>query len=125
MATYKGFSFKNWQHNKSFKLNDVELVKQNLKNHIFTDRGSRVGQRGFGTNIKDLLFEPFTDNLVVLISDQVREVISYDPRVVLQSGDDYRVVPDHINHKLHIAARLFFVELDLTDILQINLEFES
>ena len=124
-ALYKGFSFKNWQRNKSFTLTDVELVKQDLLNHIFTRRGERVGQRGFGTIIQDLLFEPFDNDTVVLISGQVQSVIDYDPRVVIASEDDYQVIADFNTNVLLISARLFYVELDLSDILQINLEFES
>ena len=85
---YKGFSFKNWQRNKSFVLTNVELVKQDLLNHIFTRRGERVGQRGFGTVIQDLIFEPFDDNTVVTASDQIKSVIAFDPRVILQSEND-------------------------------------
>jgi len=124
-ALYKGFSFKNWQSSKSFTLTDVDLVKRDLLNHIFTRRGDRVGQRGFGTIIQDLLFEPFDDNTTVLISDQIRAVIAFDPRVVLLSEDDYQLNADYETGVLQIKANLFFVELDLTNILHINLEFES
>ena len=124
-AIYTGFSFKNWQRTKSFTLTDVELVKQDLLNHIFTRRGDRVAQRGFGTIIQDLLFEPFDDNTTVLISDQVRAVIDFDPRVVLASEDDFQLNANYDTGVLHIQARLTFIEIDLTDILHINLEFES
>lgn len=125
MALYKGFSFKNWQRDKSFVMTDVDLVKQDLLNHIFTRRGERVGQRGFGTIIQDLLFEPFDDNTVVLASDQIKSVLQFDPRVILQSDSDFVVKPDYDNSTLLISARIYFVELDLTDILHINLEFET
>ncbi len=124
-ALYKGFSFKNWQRNKSFILTDVEIVKQDLLNHIFTRRGERVNQREFGTIIQDLLFEPFDDNTIVLVSDQVRSVIDSDPRVILLSDNDFIVSPDSNTSRLLISARLFYVELDLMNVLDINLEFGS
>lgn len=124
-AIYTGFSFKNWQRTKSFTVTDVDLVKQDLLNHIFTRRGERVGQRGFGTIIQDLLFEPFDDDTTVLISDQVRAVIDFDPRVVLVSPDDFQLNADYDRGILQIKALLTYVEIDLTDILHINLEFES
>lgn len=124
-ALYKGFSFKNWQRNKSFILTDVALVKQDLLNHIFTRRGEKVSQRGFGTVIQDLLFEPFDDNTIVLMVDQIKSVINFDPRVVLESDSDLIVRSDFDSSRLVISAKLFYVELDLTDILDINLEFES
>ena len=124
-AVYKGFSFKNWQKTKSFTVTDVDLVKQDLLNHIFTRKGQRVGLRGFGTSIEDLLFEPFDDDTIVLISDQVRAVIDYDPRVELRTEEDYQVIPDYDRGILLITARLYYVELNLVNILHINLEFES
>ena len=126
MATvYKGFSFKNWQRDKSFILTDLELVKQDLLNHIYTRRGERVGMRGYGTIIQDLVFEPFDNDTITLASDQVRSVIDFDPRVQLISEEDYQVLPDFDNSFLYISARLFYVELNLVDIFHINLEFES
>jgi phage baseplate assembly protein W len=125
MATYKGVSFKNWGYNKSLVLTDVELVKRDLLNHIYTIRGERVGQRGFGTNIELLLFEPFDENTIARIADQVREVINYDPRVVLINSTDFSVTPYQNESLLAITARLFFVELNLMELFHINLEFES
>lgn len=123
MATYKGFSFKNWDRNKSFILTDVELVKQDIRNHLFTKRGSRVGQGNFGTDLYDLLFEPFDQNTVVRVVDQVREVINFDPRVVLLSENDFQVIADFDNSSLTILARLFFLELQVSEVLDINLTF--
>lgn len=124
-AVYRGFSFKGWQRDKSFVLTDVDIVEQDLRNHIFTRRGERVGLRGYGTNIQDLLFEPFDDNTIVLINDQVREVIGSDPRVILLSEDDYVMVTDFENKIMAIAVNLFYVELDLHNVLHINLTFEK
>ena len=122
---YKGFSFKNWQRSKDFVLTDVELIKQDLLNHIYTRKGERVGHRGFGTNIPDLLFEPFDENTVILISDQVKAVIAYDPRVRLVSDDDFQVTTDFENSVLGVTARIYFIELQLSDILHLNLEFDT
>lgn len=125
MAVYRGFSFKNWQRDKSFVLTDVDIVEQDLLNHIFTRRGERVGFRGYGTNIQDLLFEQFDDQTIVLINDQIREVIAFDPRVILLSEDDYVMVTDFENRIMAIAVKLFYVELDLQNILHINLAFKG
>lgn len=125
MAVYRGFSFKNWQRDKSFVLTDVDIVEQDLLNHIFTRRGERVGFRGYGTNIQDLLFEQFDDQTIVLINDQIREVIAFDPRVILLSEDDYVMATDFENRIMAIAVKLFYVELDLQNILHINLAFKG
>ncbi len=124
-ALYKGFSFKNWQRTKSFVLTDVELVKQDLINHIHTRKIERVGHREFGTIIHDLLFEPFDNNTVVLITDQVRSVINFDPRVVILQEEDFFVQTDLENGSLIIAVRLFFIELDVSNVLHLNLIFNG
>jgi phage baseplate assembly protein W len=124
-AIYKGFSFKAWQRNKSFVLTDVDLVKQDLLNHIWTRKGERVNYRNYGTSVQDLLFEPFDEGTIVLMNDEIRGVISFDPRVVLASDADYKVVTDFDNKIMQVSALLFFVELDLTDVLDINLSFQS
>jgi phage baseplate assembly protein W len=122
-AVYKGFSFKNWQKNKTFVLTDVDLVKRDLINHIQTNRDSRTGLRGFGTTIDRLIYEPFDGNTIALVSEQVREVIDYDPRVLLLSEDDYLIIPDYNNSVLIISATLYYVELDLSETLDINIQF--
>jgi len=75
MALYKGFSFKNWQKTKSFKITDVSVVKQDLMNQLYTQRGERVHLRTFGTDIERLLFAPFDERTVTAIANQVRAVI--------------------------------------------------
>lgn len=123
---YKGFSFKNYQQRKTFRLNDVELVKQDLLNHIFTRPGERVGLSNFGTVIPDLLFEPFDNETISLAVDQVLNVINFDPRVELRDeNEDFEVNADFETSRLDIRARLRFIELDLTDIFDVNLEFEA
>jgi len=124
-SVYRGFSFKNWQRDKSFVLTDVDMVKQDILNHLLTRKGERVGYREFGTDIQDLLFEPHDDRTIVLINDQVHEVIDFDPRVVLLSVDDYVMSNDFENRTMQIAADLFYVELNLHNVLDINLVFEG
>ena len=62
--TYKGFSTKQYQHDKNFVMTDMELVKEDLVNHIFTRKGERVRMAQFGTAIPDLVFEPLTEEVV-------------------------------------------------------------
>jgi len=124
-SVYRGVSFKNWKRNKSFILTDVDLVKQDLLNNLFTNTGSRAGFRRYGTSIKTLLYEPFDQETIVLINDQVKGVISADPRVVLLSEDDYYMSPDYDKNTLLIAAKLYYIELDLSNVFDINLQFEG
>ena len=83
MALYKGYSSFEFQKNKSFKLTDVDLVKLDLLNHIFTRKGERVMMPDFGTIIPDLVFDPLDSETLTTIEDELRSVFDYDPRVSL------------------------------------------
>lgn len=78
---YKGFS--TYNRNKKFRVTDFELVKQDLINHFNVRKGEKLMQPNFGTIIWNVLFEPLTDHVRQAIIDDVKSVVSYDPRVVL------------------------------------------
>lgn len=119
---YKGFSSFEFQSKKTFKLHDIELVKMDLLNHIFTKRGERVMMPNFGTIIPELIFEPLTPDLVDTVREEVLRVINYDPRVDLL---DIEATADFDNHLVQVAARVFYVELNLVDNFELNIEFEA
>jgi phage baseplate assembly protein W len=77
---YKGFSTIN-SSTENFGLFDTELVKQDLINHFHIRQGERLMNPTFGTIIWDLLYEPLTENLKDLITENVNEIINYDPRI--------------------------------------------
>jgi phage baseplate assembly protein W len=117
---YKGISTVEYERNKSLVLTDIELVKRDLLNHIFTLKGTRVKMPKFGTIIPDLLFEQFDEITIQLILDELRTVFNYDPRVDLIEINTY---PYYDESTLIITANLNYVELDLTDVLDIKMEF--
>ena len=53
-----------------------EQASSNLKNLLLTNKGERVGQPDFGSNIPNILFEPITDNIGSLIEESVNEAVS-------------------------------------------------
>lgn len=122
MALYKGFSSFEFQSKGTFRLNDIELVKLDLLNHIFTRRGERIMEPDFGTSIPDLPFEPLTDELVELVEDELTEVFEFDPRVELL---DLRVVPAEDQNALTAATLLRFIEFNVTDTLNIRIDLEG
>lgn len=77
---YKGFSTID-RTNRSSKLYDFDLIKQNLLNHFNTKKGSRVMNPKFGTIIWDLIMEPLTDQVRDALVKDITEVCNYDPRV--------------------------------------------
>ena len=83
MATFIGFNTIN--QNKKFTLTDSELVKRDLLNSLNIQQGSLPGRPGFGTTIWSYLFENQTVDLVGAMTRELERLISYDPRVALQS----------------------------------------
>ena len=78
--TYKGFSSVSGD-TEHFSLYDFQLIQQDLLNHFHIRQGERLMNPTFGTVIWDLLFEPLTEELKNIITDNVNEIINYDPRV--------------------------------------------
>lgn len=119
---YKGFSSYEYQRTKNFKLTDIELVKLDLLNHIYTRRGERIMMPSFGTRIPDLTFEPLDDITLDILEEDLIAVLKFDPRVELL---ELNIQPDYDNNAVTAAARLRYVELNMEDVLTLNLIFEG
>ena len=83
LFTYNGFSSKEVKTN--YKLYDIDLVKQDLINHFYIRKGEKLMNPDFGTVIWDLLFEPFTEEVKKFITQDVEQIINYDPRIAINS----------------------------------------
>lgn len=118
---YKGFSTQEFETNKSLVLRDVELVKRDLLNHIFTRRGERVKMPTYGTVIPDIIFDPLDEQTIEIIEQDLLTVVDFDPRVTLRS---INIVPLYDDNVLVASLDLNYVELDFNDVLDIRLEFE-
>ncbi len=119
---YKGYSTFEFQRNKSLTLRDVELVKMDLLNHLFTQRGARIMMPTFGTTIPGLLFEPLDDTTIEEVQAQVKEVLDYDPRVRIVK---FNVIPDYDRNTILIDVTLFYIELNTVDDFDLNIQFED
>jgi phage baseplate assembly protein W len=119
---YKGFSSKTFQHKKTFTTRDFDIVKEDLLNHIFTKRGERVMMPKFGTRIPEMMFEPLDADTIEVITEDINGVFNFDPRVrPLQ----VQVVPDHDTNSINVVAELFYVELNMTNRFELNIQFNS
>ena len=119
---YKGFSTKQYQHDKNFVMTDMELVKEDLVNHIFTRKGERIRMAQFGTAIPDLVFEPLTEELVAAVYAELKAVFEYDPRVELV---DMVVIPLFDEGAVVALADLNYIELSKKDRLSLRIEFDA
>tara|TARA_B100001093_G_scaffold514919_1_gene590066 strand:+ start:346 stop:717 length:372 start_codon:yes stop_codon:yes gene_type:complete len=84
VAVYKGISTVNNTFG-SIKLNDTDLIKRDLLNHFAIRKGEKLMDGNFGTNIRDLVMEPLTEETKSALVEEVNEVIASDPRVVAES----------------------------------------
>lgn len=119
---YRGYSSYEYQANKTFSIADIELVKLDLLNHIFTRRGDRVMMPSFGTRIPDLAFEPLDDITLAVLEEDLRTVVAFDPRVQLI---DLTVTPSYDTNSVTAAVTVLYIELDLTGNIDINITFEA
>jgi phage baseplate assembly protein W len=121
-SLYNGYSSFEFMRTGSFKLSGVELVKSDLLNHIFTERGTRVMMPTFGTSIPSLIFEPLGDMLLDTLEEELNAVFAYDPRVEILT---FSVTPNYDTGSVHVLAKLDFIELDTVDDFELNIEFEK
>jgi len=120
MARYKGYSSSNYETNGTFLLTDVQLVKTDLLNHLFTRRGERVRMPGFGTTIPDLVFEMLDETLIDVLYEQITNVVNYDPRISMVS---LNITPDFDTNSVAVALVVRYVELNTTEVINFNIEF--
>lgn len=119
---YKGPSLKSYEDDKSILLKDVELVKQDLLNNIFTDKGERVMMPTFGTSINRLLFRPLDQDTLALLEVEFSNVFNYDPRVEII---DLSINPIYEEKAVVVLAELRYVEINFNDTLEIRLQFDG
>lgn len=119
MATYKGFSTANWLRTRNLIISDIEVVKEDLRNHIFTRFEERVYQPEFGTRIPDLAFDPNDQDTLNIIREDLLSVINFDPRVQLISLD---ILPIPDNNAIIAIVELLFIEFDVQDELRIDVK---
>jgi len=119
---YKGYSTFEFQKNKSLQVRDLELVKIDLLNHIFTRRGTRVMMPEFGSSIPDLTFEPLDAGLIEEVHSEIIAIIEQDPRV---SITHLELNPDYDANTLYVNVELYYIELDTVDDFDLNIQFEG
>jgi len=73
----------------------LEQAGHNIKNLLLTSKGERVMQPEFGSDLRDLLFEQYTEDLTDRIKDAIQEAMStWLPYIVISSVD---VIEDETN----------------------------
>ena len=118
MALYKGFS--TFNRSKKFRITDFELVKQDLINHFNIRKGEKLMNPDFGTIIWDSIFEPLNEDIKTQIMQDVKRIISNDPRVAAQN-----VIVTQYDHGLQIEIDLLYISSNQRDVLAVNFDQRS
>lgn len=121
MNKYSGFSSVNFIKDKNFKLTNINLIKQDLLNHIFTRKGERVNMYDWGTRIPDLLNEPLDDISLSIVEEDLDYVLNYDPRITL---NDLTVIPLYEEKAIMAFSDITYNYLNFDGQFDIRLEFE-
>ena len=109
---YRGFNSK--ETTKNYKLYDIDLVKQDLMNHFYIRKGEKLENPNFGTIIWDMLFENFTPEVKKLITEDVEQIINYDPRIqvtalTIDSTDmGIRIEAEIVYRPFNVSERMTF-----------------
>jgi len=117
--SYKGISTVN-PNSKDFKLQNIDLIKQDLVNHFHIRLGEKLENPEFGTIIWDVLFEPLTASLREAIVQNVNMIINYDPRV--QAED---IVVDSYENGIQIYCTLTYLEYNISEQLRLNFDRDN
>jgi phage baseplate assembly protein W len=113
--TYRGFSSKATKDN--FKLNDIDLVKQDIINHFYIRRGEKLQNPEFGTVIWDLLFEQFTPSVKSLITKDVERIVNFDPRIRVNA-----VSVDSTAQGIRIEIEMTYIPFNITERMRVNFD---
>jgi phage baseplate assembly protein W len=105
---YKGFSSNETKNN--FKLYDIDLVKRDLMNHFYIRKGEKLENPNFGTIIWDMLFENFTAEVRRLITEDVEQIINYDPRVKVNT-----LTIDSTDQGIRIQADVVYLPFNVNE----------
>ncbi len=102
---------------KQTQWTDLDLIKRDLINHLYTRKGERVMRPDFGSIIWDMLFEPMTVDVVTQIVDDATQIVQLDNRVSLQS-----INLVELDHGIQLQMNLFYAPLNIVDAFQVDFD---
>ena len=111
--TYKGFSTLSGTRN--FRLTDFDLIKQDIFNHFNIRKGEKLMRPNFGTIIWNVLYEPFTEDLKSVISQDIQAIAAYDPPVSFDN-----IIITEYDQGIQIELQLRFVVTNQTDTMLVR-----
>ncbi len=116
MLKYRGFN--TIDQSKKFRLTDIDLVKRDLLNHFQIRKGEKLMNPEFGSIVWNLLFEPLDEETKQILQDDVKRVVSYDPRLSVNE-----VLLEQLDHGLQVQVSLTYIPSNTSTVM--NLTFDS
>jgi phage baseplate assembly protein W len=113
MAIYRGFSTQG--QSKKFRATDAALIKQDLINNFNIRKGEKLMRPNFGTIIWNVLHEPFTEDLKSVITQDIRAIAGYDPRVSFDN-----IIVTEYDQGIQIELQLRYVLTNQTRVMLMN-----
>jgi len=102
--------------NTTFTTKDT--IKSNLINFILTGKRERVFNPSFGSGVRELLFQPITDDIIDQVDNLIRGgVESYFPTVDIQ---DLEVTLQPNSHSFNIYLSYTIINTNIEDEVQIT-----
>lgn len=92
LRVYTGFSTRG-KVRAPYTKTDADLIKTDILNELLTRRGERVMRPNYGTTIHDMIMNPLDDYIVSEVEEEIKRVVSKDPRVEL--GEIFLTVLEH------------------------------
>lgn len=117
---YRGYSTVNQLTDKNH-LYDVDLVIQDLLNHINTRKTERVRNSQYGSILKDMVFEHKTDTNIQEIVDEVLRIIQTEPRVSIINFD----LNTDVEYEVRIDVQLLYQPLDIQAELKLFFDLQN
>lgn len=103
----------------------LEAVKNNIKNLLLTEAGERIMQPDFGLNLRRLLFEQMTDDLIIVIEEEIVNKMNFWlPFVNLEDIQIFGIDEETSVDKNTISIKVVFnIQQDPTTLssVQVNL----
>jgi phage baseplate assembly protein W len=97
--------------------NDVEAIKNSLRNIFNTRKGQKVLNPEFGASLEQYLFEPINEVYAKAIGDEITENISsFEPRVQVLR---LQITPKPDDNQYYIMLVYRFLEIKKENILNI------
>lgn len=95
------------------KTDGAETVMSGLKQLILTNKGERVMRPDFGTSVRRMVFEPYTEGLRVNLENEIRHVIrKYAPGISIL---DLSIKFEHQDQYYGKNSAYIYLRFDIKD----------